>query len=728
MKFFLLSLWFFLLSLTSANAQTIYPWESRIGAACSSYSNGTDHALCMDSVKKWMYKCATAGGGLCNSPVNGYQWLGTATEVTTPVNVGIGTANPQVQLDVEGTSPSIALFATTDSTGAAVEGIDGAGDVGALGAGALGAGVIGIGIPYGIYGQDARGDYGIMADFSFGAGVYAQGSAYGVYATGPANFFSDNVGIGTIAPAGSLDVGPSGTICLGGDCESTWPAGTGWALSGTDLYNTNAGNVGIGSSVPGAKLDIQGTTRIRFSSGDSLTVADIFSPLLSSGIPTLLPLANVGIGTIYPIGAVVGDLFFQEDPVTSFGPGVLMADSTATYLAQETLDTGTGALNLETNGPAINFYAGNNSNAGISVVDQNTGQSLLVGSIPFAPTPDGVSTLQVAGLTRTDELVVGANVGLAFAGSGDSLIVSTGNVGIGSTYPGALLDVQGTVRALYFKGDGSQLTGVGGVSGLTTNYVPKASSSTTIANGTMYDNGNVGIGTAAPQAKFHLANGNFLSGATPTSFGAIKQVYSGADDGTNFLGIYNSATLLSYGISATLPAPTGTSTIGGYFKGLGIGGSTSSGNHAIFGILNSAQSGSGIGAVAWTITDTNVVQSFNNTLDNGSGNVGIGSANPGQALDVLGTVRITRLGSTMAVASGTNGCQGQATLSTGTVTVTTNCTPTTSQGIFLTDAQTSIVNVGSVTIATVTSGSSFVIQSTNVADGSKVNWWIIKSS
>lgn len=111
-----------------------------------------------------------------------------------------------------------------------------------------------------------------------------------------------------------------------------------------------------------------------------------------------------------------------------------------------------------------------------------------------------------------------------------------------------------------------------------------------------------------------------------------------------------------------------------------------------------------------------------------AGNVGVNSVNPGQALDVQGTIRISALGSTLAIASGTNGCMGQATLSSGTVTVSTTCTPSTSLGIFLTDAQSSITNVGSVTIATVTSGSSFVVQSTNILDASKVNWFIEKTS
>lgn len=110
-------------------------------------------------------------------------------------------------------------------------------------------------------------------------------------------------------------------------------------------------------------------------------------------------------------------------------------------------------------------------------------------------------------------------------------------------------------------------------------------------------------------------------------------------------------------------------------------------------------------------------------------NVGIGTTNPGQALDVQGTIRASKLGGTLAIASGTNGCQGQGTLASGTVTISTTCTPTSSQGIFLQDSTTgSLVNVGTPTVGTVTSGTSFVINSSNALDSSNINWWILKSS
>lgn len=152
-------------------------------------------------------------------------------------------------------------------------------------------------------------------------------------------------------------------------------------------------------------------------------------------------------------------------------------------------------------------------------------------------------------------------------------------------------------------------------------------------------------------------------------------------------------------------------------------GCTVSNTAGISTIFYSLNNNVGIGTVS---PPTNLFNTGNSAL---IGNVGIGSVNPGQALDVQGTLRLAKLGGTLAVASGTNGCQGQATLSGGTVTVSTTCTPTTSQGIFLQDATTgALTNVGTQTVGTVTSGTSFVINSTNVLDASTVNWFVIKSS
>jgi len=106
---------------------------------------------------------------------------------------------------------------------------------------------------------------------------------------------------------------------------------------------------------------------------------------------------------------------------------------------------------------------------------------------------------------------------------------------------------------------------------------------------------------------------------TPNSSGSVKWFQDTGLD--SWFGIYEPLNSLYFGISTRLPSPSGTSTLGGYYKGLGIGGSTNNTNQPIFGILNSGQSGNGLGSVAFTIYDTNKVLTYTNTLDDGSGNM-----------------------------------------------------------------------------------------------------------
>ncbi|MDP2655272.1 MAG: hypothetical protein Q8P17_01790 [bacterium] len=72
-------------------------------------------------------------------------------------------------------------------------------------------------------------------------------------------YVGNRVGIGTVNPAGKLDV--NGTLCISGSCISSWTAAGGgqWTTSGNNIYNANSGNVGIGSAVPVYKLDIVGS-------------------------------------------------------------------------------------------------------------------------------------------------------------------------------------------------------------------------------------------------------------------------------------------------------------------------------------------------------------------------------------------------------------------------------------------------------------------------------------
>lgn len=114
------------------------------------------------------------------------------------------------------------------------------------------------------------------------------------------------------------------------------------------------------------------------------------------------------------------------------------------------------------------------------------------------------------------------------------------------------------------------------------------------------------------------------------------------------------------------------------------------------------------GASAGTVTGANYSLYINSGNSLMNGNLTLGTA-----------------GNKLNITTGTNASIGTATLVGGTVTVSTTAV-TASSKIFLTDATTgTLTNIGTPTVGTVTAGTSFVINSSNVLDTSNINWFII---
>jgi len=334
-----------------------------------------------------------------------------------------------------------------------------------------------------------------------------------------------NIGIGSVLPGSLLDV------------EGTYPV----VFYG---HGTNE-NVGIGSASPGQALDVTGTTRTQLfamsnngpSSNYVLTSVDTFgnatwsslgggisgwtvnTPYLyetnsanNVGIGTTNPTGfeiegkNVGIGTAFTGGTGEGALTVMNGNVgigTWVPKGQLDVEGTlSTAIFGGNIGIGTGGANANPSLYFINrpnyglYYSPGASGVAITV---NGTSSLLVNATNGLKIPSG-SIFSWASGTTADGTT--ADTGISRLGS-DIVAVGNGssanatgtlvaaNIGIGSTNPGSLLDINGTVVG------GVRILGGNNV-GIGTTFIS--------TSGLSVMNGNVGIGTWIPGTALQVAN------------------------------------------------------------------------------------------------------------------------------------------------------------------------------------------------------------------------------
>lgn len=352
-----------------------------------------------------------------------------------------------------------------------------------------------------------------------------------------------------------------------------------------------------------------------------------------------------------------------------------------------------GATNLTgaTFTPGTNFfpfgnrgYTTNNILEGVLNVTGNVG----IGSITPGQALDVQGTVRSLGFTQTGTSANTFTGTPTFSNGTFSALFTGGNVGIGSITPGTSLDVQGTLRAI----------------------------------GGLFTNGNVGINSATPGQKldvlgtvrmtgFQMNSGSSLNGKVLTSDASGNGTWA-AGGGGGVSSITGDGLLLGNSASTgavtltnatqtanTVIGATGTTLAGltvpscstgasalTWTSGTGFGCNTISGS----GTVNSGTSGQ----AAYYATSTTAVSGTSDLIFNGL-NVGIGSATPGQLLDVQGTIRSIGLVTT-ASNVGISTVNPQALLTVGTT------------GIF------QVSNNGSlVTITSVLSGTHALNISTN---------------
>ncbi|MFA5783074.1 MAG: hypothetical protein WC868_12480, partial [Bacteroidales bacterium] len=395
---------------------------------------------------------------------------------------------------------------------------------------------------------------------------------------------------------GAVSVGTAGQIAYygtGGD-----------VVSGTSsLFIAPSGFVGIGTTTPGAKLTVVSTT------GSQLRLAYDATKYVDFTV------ASNGEFTISPTGYTGGSIMTIGNNLSENVGMVFAGSSTPFYLA---LDNADGALKI--------------------------GTSTTIGS----------STL----LT----------------------ILKNGNVGIGTSDPGAYkLNVNGSINlgsidgsAIYWSQGGASIQGggTGNYLSLSTNYLSR-----------LYVNssGLVGIGTTSPSSKLTVYGDLFLEGTS-------RYLNFGTATGTGGYGFYDSGGTLQYKNSGGAWANISTSTIGygttgqiPYYSAsssnltatsalfistagnVGIGTSSPTAGLHIYGkgpelkIDDAASSPAAILFASAGTIKTGIVRPANSNdlafyyngatseamrISESSGNVGIGTTSPSQALSVNGLMYI----------------------------------------------------------------------------------------
>jgi hypothetical protein len=333
----------------------------------------------------------------------------------------------------------------------------------------------------------------------------------------------------------------------------------------------------------------------------------------NASIVTTALRGNVGIGTTAPTERldVNGAIQIRGTRVNNSGEGGFMDYSAGRFrlVSQGQTNTTAGEFlftvrELDLGGSVDALYIGNTGNVGIGTTSPNTKLSVATvwsngTDTPFISSQVDSETLNRIG-THVESTSTAATAMTFYthpannASSEKMRITSAGNVGIGTTSPTALLDIQpasGTSVLRVARTGGTDvrvaasITSTGGLIGTYTNS-PFDIYTNSTSKVRVTETGNVGIGTTSPGNKLSVVTG------------------AGADD--------------------TIPA---LGSNGGKFSLLNNGGVYG----LISGVLGSGNSFFQTQRVDGTAT------AYNMLLQPNGGNVGIGTTSPGARLDVIGS-------------------------------------------------------------------------------------------
>jgi len=577
--------------------------------------------------------------------------------ITDGGNVGIGTTSPTRLLEISATNPQFSIKSTSATGFSELYFGDNTADNGWIGYAHNGdymyfgtnnsermritaAGNVGIGTTSPTYKLEVVGGSVntqiarfITADYpthSVGLGVDAQSTYWG------ASIFQDDVK--------RFTVDSTGGILVGGNYQGSDAPANGAAIEGS---------VGIGTTSPSYKLDVFGGfnavtsgVNITYDNGIlyhgnyyQITSGNNYLLYARGGGALLLgsddveriritSAGNVGIGTTSPVShapsrrtLVVADTVNGANVEiwgnNAGGKSILQSVGGDTYVGNLANGSGAGTTYITSgNGSTYTTFLAN-GNVGIGTT--SPGYKLEVnGDIGFsigASLKWGGNTYIYGENNVQIQAVVNGNTGL--------FINSSGNVGIGTTAPGAPLHVykSDTYSAIVSRADWNSSVPTklalgkqyGVLAFISTDLVETTTDTsyialnyksglTTFAEGLrVYNNGNVGIGTTSPGAKLEVTDEiRVSSGGSYASFTARN---TGTTGGGGLLGYQNGVANAFFGVA-------------GWYLG-----------------------NSDTGIIVGTDSSSRPIRFYTNTERmriSGDGNVGIGTTSPSYKLHLVG--------------------------------------------------------------------------------------------
>ncbi|MDE2079070.1 MAG: tail fiber domain-containing protein [Patescibacteria group bacterium] len=533
----------------------------------------------------------TPGAGVLGFTNGGTESM----RITSTGNVGIGTTNPQAKLDVasgdiyldDTNGATRSLLWRNSSTGGTMANLS------TYYAGNWGGTVyLWVGRPTGGVGQQNAFTTGVVDD--------------------PTGYPNQNTHVSFNTTA-TTSVSSNGVVYIG--------LGSNSANTRTSLYTENGaifaatrGNVGVGTTGPLSKLSVNGVGASNFA-------------LYSTGDSTM----TMGVGGKAGTTGGWGGVFYNS----SGGNEVDIGGGTYGMIVNA------GNVGIGTTTPAANLDV--------------YGSILSENSIPYKYTlPSTGAVDNLAYVDTTDNLYLGRNnqtLALRTTGNVRLTVDSNGNVGIGTTTPNRPLDVEGAIQS-----ESSQSTNVvinpnaysyGAIYGLT-----GAGATTNLLINPA--GGNVGIGTTSPALQLHLyqPSGATLAldgGSTAQPFidwrqANVEKAYIQYVNSGGYLN-FNSNTGNGFaftngnvGIGTTSPAHAlqvaGRDGVinGSMYRAVQFGSDANGQTSLVFGRSADTSGWNGIQSIASEgSTYGNLV------LNPGGGNVGIGTTNPGNPLEVWGT-------------------------------------------------------------------------------------------